>query len=300
MTEEVGVSEDLAAFLRRAGARLAEAGVPAPRVDAQLLAAHVLRVDVGEVQRLALLGRGLSAENLTRLEELIDARADRVPLQHLTGSAPFRHLELRVGPGVFVPRPETELLAGWAIDRLREAVDHGPDHRPLCVDLCTGSGAVALAVASEAPTATVVAVELSPEAVAWATHNRDLLDLPVELREGDAGSPAVTGDLDGTACVVVSNPPYVPSDAVPTEPEVAEHDPAMALYGLGPDGLHVPRLVAERAAHLLRPGGWFGMEHADVQGDALVAHLRADARWSDVQDNRDHADRPRFITARRA
>lgn len=288
---------DLNAVVRAGITALEEAGVPSPRADAHLLLAHVLGVEVGEVARLAVLGRTLTASAAERFTSLLRERSSRVPAQHLTGRAPFRRIELAVGPGVFVPRPETELLAGWAITRLAERDVPGS---PLCVDLCTGSGAMALAIANEMPAARVVGVELSAAALAWAEQNRDRIAPGVELRHGDAADDSVTGDLDGRVDAVVANPPYLPPHAVPNEPEVAEHDPGMALYGLGPDGLQVPRLVAERAAGLLRCGGWFGMEHADVQGDALLAHLAADVRWAEVADHRDHAGRPRYVTARRA
>lgn len=288
-----GPGGDLNAVVRAGVSALEEAGVQSPRADVHLLLAHVLGVEVGEVARLAVLGRTLTASADERFTALLRERSARVPVQHLTGRAPFRRIELAVGPGVFVPRPETELLAGWAIARLADR------DAPLCVDLCTGSGAVAFAIATEMPAVRVVGVELSAAALAWAGHNRDRIAPKVELRGGDAADDAVTGDLDGQVDVVVANPPYVPPHAVPNEPEVAEHDPALALYGLGPDGLQVPRLVAKRAAGLLRPGGWFGMEHADVQGDALLAHLVADGRWAEVADHRDHAGRPRYVTARR-
>lgn len=314
--------------VRGATALLAEAGVPSPRVDAVRLLAHALEVDAGEAERLVLLRSPLTPAQATRFAADVDRRRQRVPLQHITGRAPFRYLELLVGPGVFVPRPETESVAGTVIDRLTAlaAVDHGgghrsdgedsaamparpgqPGRRPVVVDLCTGSGAIALAVATEVPCAEVVAVELSPEALAWAGRNLERLAKGtaglaerVYLREGDATAPAVTGDLDGTVDVVVSNPPYVPTDAVPKEPEVARHDPAMALYGLGDDGLRVPRAIAARAAELLRPGGLFVMEHADVQGEALVAYLTSQGVWSDPEDRLDAAGRPRYVVAWRA
>jgi release factor glutamine methyltransferase len=231
-----------------------------------------------------------------RFAGLLDQRADRVPLQHLTGRAPFRHLELAVGPGVFVPRPETEQLAGWALERLAGLI------APVVVDLGSGSGALALAIASEHPGARVTAVERDPGAIAWTRHNAAVRaaagDPPVTVVEGDMTDPALLRDLDGAVDVVVSNPPYVPEGAgLPRE--VADHDPPLALWG-GPDGLDVVRGLLGTAARLLRPGGWLGIEHADQQGVAVPAVVRAHGGWTDVADHRDLAGRPRYTTARRA
>jgi len=194
---------------------------------------------------------------------------------------------------VFVPRPETEVVVGWAVDRARELVAAG--RAPVVVDLCTGSGAIALAVADEVPTARVHAVELDPGALVWARRN--LAGTAVELHEGDAAT-ALPG-LDGTVDLVVSNPPYIPPDGVIRDPEVAQHDPALALWGHGQDGLDVLRAVALTAGRLLRPGGWFVVEHADVQGEAVPAALREQGGWDQVADHRDLAGRDRFTTARR-
>ena len=267
--------------VRAAAARLAEAGVASPRHDAEALAAFVLGVPRSRLPVLDDLG---AAEE--RYASLVEQRAARVPLQHLTGVAYFRHLALAVGPGVFVPRPETELLAGVAIDALAPG--------GLAVDLCTESGAVALAIAQEAPGVTVHAVELDPLALAWAERNVAATGLPVTLRRGDVADPAVLADLDGTVDVVTANPPYIPLGAG-VEREVAEHDPPAALWG-GADGLDIVRAVERAAARLLRPGGLVAVEHADAQGASVPAVFRA---WTDVTDHRDLAGRPRFTTARR-
>ena len=229
----------------------------------------------------------------TRFEHLVEQRAARVPLQHLTGVAGFRHLELRVGPGVFVPRPETEQIAGWALDRLAGT------SAPLVVDLGTGSGAIALAVADEHPGARVTAVERDPDAIAWTRVNAAARaaagDTPVTVLAGDMTDPHLLRELDGTVDVVVSNPPYVPDDArLPRE--VADHDPPLALWG-GPDGLDVVRGLLVTAARLLRPGGWLGIEHADVQGTSLPALVRSHGGYTDVLDHPDLAGRPRYTTA---
>jgi len=291
-TNQAGTS--LRTALGEAAARLAEAGVASPRWDAEELAAHVL----GRPRAGLLTIDALSADQAVRFEALVAERARRVPLQHLTGVAGFRYLELAVGPGVFVPRPETELLAGWGIDVLRDA----GLARPVMVDLCAGSGAIALSVAHEVPSATVYAVEREPHALAWARRNADgreaAGDPPITLVHGDATDPAVLAGLDGGVDLVLTNPPYVP-DGAAVAPEVAEHDPGAALWG-GPDGLAVVRRLVARAAALLRPGGWVGIEHADVQGGALPRLLAGTGDWSEIADHLDLAGRPRFTTARRA
>ncbi|MFI1193421.1 peptide chain release factor N(5)-glutamine methyltransferase [Micromonospora sp. NPDC020750] len=285
----------------RAARTLAAAGVEASRAEAELLAAHVLGVPRG---RLALAD-GLTAGQLDRYDALVARRATREPLQHLTGSAGFRHLELAVGPGVFVPRPETELLAGWGVDRARPrpgaGETAGAGDGPLVVDLCSGSGAIALAVAQEAPAARVVAVERSPAALAWLRRNAAdraaAGDRPIEVVAADVTDPELLAGLTGRVDVLLCNPPYVPR-AVLVPPEVAAHDPDEAVFG-GADGLDVIRPVLARAAELLRPGGVLGVEHDDTHGAVLPALLAADGRYEAVEEHRDLAGRPRFATARR-
>jgi release factor glutamine methyltransferase len=275
-----------------AARRLTEAGVESPRVDAELLLAAVL--DVSRSRLLTLID--VPDDVAVRFGTLVDQRADRVPLQHLTGRAPFRFLELAVGPGVFVPRPETEQLTGWALERLAGIP------APVVVDLGSGSGAIALSLAHECPGARVTAVERDPGAIEWTRHNAvartEAGDSPVTVIDGDMTDPALLTDLDGTVDLVVSNPPYVPDGArVPRE--VADHDPPLALWG-GPDGLDVVRGLLVTAARLLRPGGRLGIEHADQQGSALPALVRAHGGFTEVEDHPDLAGRPRFTTARRA
>jgi release factor glutamine methyltransferase len=328
----VGGARVSAQLLKWAQEELADAGVGSPRADAEALLAHALGVDRGELRRLVVLGRPVPDDVARAFEALVARRAAREPLQHLTGVAPFRHLELAVGPGVFVPRPETEEVAQVAIDEAAKVVGERGGAGAVVVDLCTGSGAIALAVATEVPGARVHAVELDKDAHAWAARNVDALsavaagpDLaaaptptapdqaPADLQEaperivrlvkGDART-ALYG-IDGTADVVVSNPPYVPSDAVPVDPEVAEHDPAVALYGLGPDGLEVPRGITDAAARLLRPGGLYVMEHAEVQAEAARAMVSAarDAGgrpvFGEPETRKDLTGRPRMVVARR-
>ncbi|GAB1694122.1 peptide chain release factor N(5)-glutamine methyltransferase [Krasilnikovia sp. M28-CT-15] len=279
-TERVRLVPALAA----ATAELAAAGVESPRVDAELLAAHVLGVGRG---RLVLIDT-VRAEELDRFRELVARRTRREPLQHLLGTAAFRHLELAVGPGVFVPRPETELLAGWGVARAAPGA--------VVVDLCSGTGAIALSVADEARPGRVLAVERSPQALTYLRRNAAGSSV-VEVVEGDVTDPGLLAELSGTVDVVLCNPPYVPlGTAVP--PEVAEHDPEEAVFG-GADGLAVIRPVVDLAARLLRPGGALGIEHDDVHGDAVPGLLRADGRFAGVQAHRDLAGRPRYTTAER-
>ncbi|TGN64867.1 peptide chain release factor N(5)-glutamine methyltransferase [Nocardioides eburneiflavus] len=276
-----------ASAARRAAAQqLRDAGVSSPERDADLLLAHVLDVGLG---RLPLVD-DLDVAQQEQYAALLARRAAREPLQHLTGTAAFRHVDLEVGPGVFVPRPETELLAGWAIEQASAL------STPVVVDLCTGSGAIAKAVADELPEADVHAVELDEQAYAWAERN--LARTGVDLRQGDMAT--AFDDLTGTVDVVVCNPPYIPLEAWESvAAEARDHDPHLALFS-GQDGLDAMRVLERRAALLLRPGGVVGAEHADVQGASAPAVFAATGRWLDVADHRDLAGRARYVTARLA
>ncbi len=277
-------------LLRAAAAVLGAAGVASPDFDAAELLAHVL----GTTRSALPFVTALTPQQAEAYDALVARRAAREPLQHLTGSAGFRHVDLAVGPGVFVPRPETELLAGWAVERAQELVDAG--RVPVVVDLCTGSGAIALSVAHEVPAAEVHAVELGEAAHEWAARN--LAGSGVDLRHGDMAD--AFPELDGTVDVVVCNPPYIPLEAYESvAPEARDHDPHLALFS-GDDGLVALRVVEQVAARLLRPSGVAGVEHADVQGDSAPAVFVATGRWSDVRDHPDLAGRSRFVTARLA
>jgi release factor glutamine methyltransferase len=277
-------------LVRDATARLAAAGVPSPEYDAAELLAHVLGTSRG---RLAAAGE-VPVGAVDAYDVLVARRARREPLQHLTGSAAFRYVDLEVGPGVFVPRPETEALAGWGVEQAQALVDAG--RAPVVVDLCTGSGAIALAVATEVPTAEVHAVELGDAAYEWAARN--LSGSGVDLRHGDMADSFP--DLDHGVDVVLCNPPYIPLEAYESvAPEARDHDPELALFS-GLDGLTAMRVLEEVAARLLRRSGVVGAEHADVQGESAPAVFAASGRWVDVRDHRDLAGRPRFVTARLA
>lgn len=263
---------------------LAEARVASPRIDAEELAAYAAGTGRG---RLALLDI-LDDDFFSRYEDLIAARAKRIPLQHLTGTMAFGPLNLEVGPGVFIPRPETEALFEWAA-----AQRLAPE--PLIVDLCTGSGALAAALARRDPAARVMGVDISADAIAYA--HRNTAGTSVELRTGDVCDPGLFADLDGRVDLVVANPPYLPDDAE-LEPEVAEHDPRQALFG-GPDGTAFIPAISALAGRWLVRGGLLAIEHDDAASAVAVALLHRTNVFENVQAHNDFAGRPRFVTARR-
>lgn len=276
--------------LRRAAARLGAAGVNDAQVDAELLAAHVRGTGRGAIQAAAVRGDALTAEEAAGLEDLVARRATRVPLQHLTGSAPFRHLELRVGPGVFVPRPETEMVAQLAIDALSAAASPSP----IAVDLGTGSGAIALSMATEVPHAQVFAAENSVDAFVWTTENFAHVGAQ-NARLAFIDLERAFPELDGRVSVVASNPPYVPDEAIPRDPEVRFFDPPEALYG-GPDGLDVVRVLSRTGLRLAHPGGTIVIEHGEWQGAAVRDLLTADG-WRAASTHPDLTMRDRATTA---
>jgi release factor glutamine methyltransferase len=268
--------------LAAATARLTQAGVASARIDAEELAAHLLGVERRDLVRHDSI-------DSCAYTDLVEARAARTPLQHLTGVAHFRHVSLAVGPGVFVPRPETEVMVGQIVAAAR-ALPVGA----VAVDLCTGSGAIALSLATEVPGLVVHAVELDPGALAWARRN--LEGTGVRLYPGNAAS--ALPELDGTVDFVVSNPPYIPLAAWESVAvEARDHDPAPALWGGGDDGLDVVRAVERTAARLLRTGGQVAVEHADVQGAAVVGIFAGTGRWTHVRSHQDLTERDRFVTA---
>ncbi|UZJ25596.1 peptide chain release factor N(5)-glutamine methyltransferase [Rhodococcus antarcticus] len=270
---------------------LEAAGVGSPRVDAELLAAHVVGVERGRLPMVPLVDP-LTIETYRRL---VAQRAARVPLQHLTGWAAMGAITVEVGPGVFTPRPETELLMAWALAELEGT------HDPVVLDLCTGSGVLALSIAQARPDARVHAVESDPTALAWARRNADARagrgDTPVRLHQGDVTDRRLLVQLEGQVDLVVANPPYVPL-GTPVEPEVADHDPAAAVFG-GADGLAVLRPIVYSAATWLKVGGAVGVEHDDSHGVVVPALFSTRTVFTDVQVHTDLADRPRFTTARR-
>jgi release factor glutamine methyltransferase len=292
------MTHDVKATISNATSLLTEAKVSSPQVDSELLLAHVLGVERNQLTSV----NQISDEQLFEFENLVARRANRVPLQHLTGIAYFRHLELAVGPGVFVPRPETELLVEAAIAHLKDI----PAPRN-AVDLCSGSGAIALSIALEVPGTIVLAVELSDDAVKWLAHNivdhaaqLEAVGSHVFIHHGNAGDRTLLADMVGQIDAVVTNPPYIPSEMIPRDPEARDHDPAIALFS-GADGLDVAREVVLVAAELLKPGGFVGVEHADMQGESMPALFDAMPNtWTNVKDNLDYNKLPRFTTAVRS
>jgi release factor glutamine methyltransferase len=262
---------------------LAEAGIGSPRTDAELLAAHAAGTERGR-----LLLATTSPDFLDRYDGLVTQRAKRVPLQHLIGTAAFGPVTVQVGPGVFIPRPETESMLEWAV--AQQLSD-----RPVIVDLCTGSGALALALSKNWPDARVIAIDDSEDALAYARRNTAAT--PVEVIEADVTEPGLLVELDGQVDLVVANPPYIPDGAV-LEPEVAEHDPPHALFG-GPDGMAVIDRIAVLAARLLRDGGRCAVEHDDTTSERTVEAFTRTGQFVDVTARHDLTGRPRFVTATR-
>ena len=298
--------------LEGAVSQLTLAGVPNARVDAELLVGHVLGLNRGAVQSKAITDASLDAAHAATIAELVDRRAAREPLQHITGRAPFRSLELAVGPGVFVPRPETEQVVQFAIDALRAVAFPEPTPvpepvegpapaeaqpaAPIAVDLGTGSGAIALAMATEVPHARVYGVEVSPLAFVWTKQN-------FRVSGATNATPIFTDlaialpELNGTVSVVISNPPYIPRAAIPRDPEVRLFDPEIALYG-GDDGLDVVHQVSATGLRLLHSGGTLVMEHGELQAAEIAELLRADG-WLAVASHPDLLGRDRATTALR-
>lgn len=283
---------DVATTLAAAEARLEAAGVDAPRHDAEVLLAFTAAVPRSRIRLLDVL----DTQQAAAFEAALARRELREPLQHITGTVGFRHLDLEVGPGVFVPRPETEVMTGAAIDEVRRLQDLGVAE-PLVVDLCSGSGAVGLAIATEAAPCRIVAVELSPDAAGYASRNASRLATDVELRVGDIAD--AVDDLTGQVSVVAANPPYIPLTAFESVAvEARDFDPPLALWS-GNDGLDQVRVVADVAGRLLVDNGLVLCEHADVQGESAPAVFASTGLWRAVADRPDLSGRARFTTARR-
>lgn len=279
------------AELAAATAELAAAGVESARVEADLLLSHVLDASRSRL----LVTQTLSPQAAARFRQLVSRRATGVPVQHLTGAAPFRRLELAVGPGVFIPRPETELLIELAVTWLAPGAT--------VVDLGAGSGAIALSVAREFPVARVIAVERSGPALRWLRRNaadrQAAGDRPIEVQPGDIADAGLLAELAGEVDVVLANPPYVPETCRAQLPAEVAHDPAEAVFA-GDDGLALMPAVIGMAARLLRPGGFLGIEHDQTHAEALARLLDAPGCWAGVAGRPDLTGRPRFSTAVRA
>ena len=317
----MGGRETIRDVLFDAERRLAAVGVPSPSIDA----AEIVAFAMGTTRSHLILLDPIGSDERVQIERLLTKRLSRVPLQHLIGTVGFRYLDVSVGMGVFIPRPETELVAEAAIREIKLQ----PEGARIAVDLCTGSGAIAIALGTEAKGSIIHGVELSNDAIVWTRRNVAAYEerlseagSRVEVIHDDAALVADPGHalatLAGQVAVVVSNPPYVPSGMVPREPEVRDHEPTIALYG-GEDGLDVVRGVLRTAAILLRPGGLLVVEHSDMQGLAagpkgvpgaaremvadeelstMTGLLPGDAVWTRITDRIDLTGRPRFTLAR--
>jgi release factor glutamine methyltransferase len=270
--------------------KFSAAGVSSPSVDAELLGCYILETDRSELTLLAIANRQFPENKLADFLVAVARREKREPLQHITGIAPFRHLELEVGPGVFTPRPETEQVVDLAIQKTKQVL------APLIIDLCAGSGAIAISISTEVSSATVYAVELSKQAFEYLRRNYENYGLDTQtLRNEDLKTALL--ELDGTVDLVVSNPPYIPDAAVPVDLEVQLHDPALALYG-GEDGLDVIREISTRALALLRPGGQLVLEHAHTQA-AAIGELLLSQGWQEIVSSQDLTGKDRMISAKR-
>ena len=298
-------------LVRSASAMLRASGVDTPEHDAKLLAAEAFGVDLqtvdkamlmgSETSELAKQGAKQSGEDaaLKRFHTMVDRRSKREPLQHITGHAPFRYLDLKVGPGVFIPRQETELVVQEGVDWITK---HGM-YSAKVVDLCAGSGAIGLSFVTEVPGSEVWAVEQSERTAQWARRNLDettkrypAIAGNYHLKIADATQMPTLNQLDGTIDIVLTNPPYVPLSDIPVQPEVRDYDPDLALYGGSADGTLIPERIISRASKLLKPGGLMVMEHDVTQGERLAAFART-CDFVDVVVHNDYTGRPRYLTA---
>jgi release factor glutamine methyltransferase len=276
--------------LETATDKLTSAGVLSPSVDAELLGCHVLGVERFELTMLTLRDQLFPGDKITEFESAVARRVKREPLQHITGLAPFRHLELHVGPGVFIPRPETEQLVGMALEKIESF------EKPVVIDMCSGSGAIAISIATELSGADVYSVELSKQAFDFLSRNYQKYGLDIKGARNEDLTTAFD-ELAGRVDLVISNPPYIPDAAVPIDLEVQLHEPKLALYG-GQDGLDVIRRISGRALFLLKPSGLLVLEHADSQAQA-ISELLLSQGWQEVVSSQDLAGKDRMISARK-
>ena len=277
-------------LLSESSGQLKEAGVISPQVDAELIACYCLGISRSELALMVATKQEFPKDSMDNFQLALARRVARHPLQHITGIAPFRHLELKVGPGVFTPRPETEQVVGFALEKIESLQSQ------LIVDLCSGSGAIAISVATEVSGSNVFAVEKSKEAFAYLRDNAASYGLSESnLRNEDLEDSLP--ELDGQVDLVISNPPYIPINATPIDLEVQLHEPRMSLYG-GVDGLDVVRQISVRALKLLRPGGLLVLEHADTQSSAIGKLLLAQG-WLEIEARADLAGKDRMISARK-
>ena len=275
-------------LLSESSSKLKEAGVTSATVDAELLACYCLGASRSELALMVATNQEFPKDSLELFQSALARRVARQPLQHITGTAPFRQLELKVGPGVFTPRPETEEVVSFALEKISNRVS------PLIVDLCSGSGAIAISLATEISGSNVFAVEKSIDAFTYLLDNSESFGLPKQNLRNEDLQHSLT-ELDGSVDLVISNPPYIPNDAIPIDLEVQLHEPSMSLYG-GVDGLDVVRQISIRAMKLLKPAGLLVIEHADTQSRAIAKLLLAEG-WLDIQARADLAGKDRMISA---
>lgn len=276
--------------LESATDKLTSAGVTSPSVDAELLGCFVLGIERSELTMLSLREELFPEDKIVQFETSVARRVKREPLQHITGLAPFRHIELHVGPGVFIPRPETEQLVELAIESIKKI------EKPLVVDLCSGSGAIAISLATELEGSRVFSVELSEQAFEFLSNNYQKYGLDTKSAKNEDLANAFD-ELEAQVDLVISNPPYIPDSAVPVDLEVQLHEPSLALYG-GEDGLDVIRRISDRALYLLKPSGLLLLEHADTQAQA-ISQLLLNQGWQEVISSQDLAGKDRMISARK-
>ena len=275
-------------LLSEASSKLEAAGVTSATVDAELLACFCLAISRSELQLLVATKSEFPIQHLDQFQLVLSRRVSREPLQHITGTAPFRHLELKVGPGVFTPRPETEQVVGYAMEKISKL------HNPLIVDLCSGSGAIAISLTTEISGSKVFAVELSKAAFGYLLQNAASYGLPEENLRNEELQTSLS-ELDGLVDLVISNPPYIPNDAIPVDLEVQLHEPSMSLYA-GVDGLDAIRQISIRAKSLLISGGLLVLEHADSQSSSIAKLLLAEG-WLEIEARADLAGKERMISA---
>lgn len=275
-------------LLSEASKKLQEAGVVSAAVDAELLASFCLGISKSELAIMVATNQEFPADSLESFYNALAKRVARQPLQHITGRAFFRHLELEVGPGVFTPRPETEQVVEFGLEKISGM------QAPVIIDLCSGSGAIAISLATEILGSKVFAVEKSKEAFVYLCQNAARYEFSEDqLRNEDLQDSLK--ELNGQVDLVISNPPYIPNNAIPIDLEVQLHEPSMSLYG-GPDGLDVVRQISSRALELLKPGGFLVMEHADTQSAAIGELLLAEG-WLQIEARADLAGKDRMISA---
>lgn len=276
------------ALLKQSALQLSQSGVQSPDIDSELLAAHILGISRSELSVAIALNSDFPEDKIVAFSDAVSRRAKREPLQHITGLAPFRHLELFVGKGVFTPRPETEQVVSFAMEKIASL------EQPIIVDLCAGSGAIALSFTTERADSNVFAVEKSEEAFEYLKQNSKRYGLELsQLSHVDLQD--CLPEMDAVADLVISNPPYIPSEAIPVDLEVQLHEPSLALFG-GADGLDVIRTILTKAKQLLRTGGLLVLEHADTQALSIRELLLAEG-WIDVESKKDLAGKDRMISA---